>query len=81
MPAMLSRLLRAGTVVLVLGATLDAQTTSQRLTTPNAHFGHEIGADYVLPDYTQFAAVTFLFLSCARPLPFAWSVPLGSAPV
>ena len=56
MPAMLNRSLRAATVALVLTATLDAQATPERLTSPSAHFGHEIGADYVLPDYTQFAA-------------------------
>lgn len=27
----------------------------QRLTSPKDFFGHEIGADYVLPDYTKFA--------------------------
>ena len=56
MPAMLSRSLRAATAAFVLVASLDAQATSQRLTSPNAHFGHDIGADYVLPDYTQLAA-------------------------
>ena len=56
MPAMLSRLLSSGMVALLFAAPLDAQATSQRLTSPNAHFGHEIGADYVLPDYTQFMA-------------------------
>jgi hypothetical protein len=39
---------------LALVATVHAQTP--KLTTPAAHFGHEVGADYVLPDYTQFMA-------------------------
>ena len=43
-------------IALALAVTLDAQTASRALTTPSAHFGHEIGADYVLPDYTQFMA-------------------------
>jgi hypothetical protein len=58
MIAMLSRSLHAGLVLLALAATLDAQAraASQTLTSPSSHFGHEIGADYVLPDYTQFMA-------------------------
>ena len=56
MPATLSRSLLSGVIALVLAATALAQTTSQKLTSPKEHFGHEIGADYVLPDYTQFMA-------------------------
>ena len=56
MPAMLSRSLRVGLAAFVVAATLQAQATSQKLTSPGAQFGHEIGADYVLPDYTQFVA-------------------------
>jgi hypothetical protein len=39
----------------VAGLALLAATTveAQRVTTPQQQFGHEIGADYVLPDYTQ----------------------------
>ncbi|MBX7117718.1 MAG: peptidase [Gemmatimonadaceae bacterium] len=37
----------------VLALPLAAQ---QRLTSPKDFFGHEIGADYVLPNYTQFTA-------------------------
>jgi hypothetical protein len=39
----------------VAGACLLAAATveAQRVTTPQQQFGHEIGADYVLPDYTQ----------------------------
>ena len=37
----------------VLSLPLGAQ---QRLTSPKDFFGHEIGADYVLPNYTQFVA-------------------------
>ncbi|HEX7118165.1 MAG TPA: M14 family metallopeptidase [Longimicrobiales bacterium] len=44
--------------LLLAGATaLQAQTAVQakaRVTTPEEFFGHPIGADYVLPDYTQF---------------------------
>ena len=40
----------AAALVLVAGP-LGAQ---QRLTSPKEQFGHDIGADYVLPDYTQF---------------------------
>ncbi|MCE9602498.1 MAG: peptidase [Gemmatimonadetes bacterium] len=35
----------------VLALSADAQ---QRLTSPKDFFGHEIGADYVLPNYTKF---------------------------
>ena len=45
--------------VLVLTAFLlsvASSTVAQRVTTPEEHFGHKIGADYVLPNYTQFSA-------------------------
>ena len=38
-------------LVAVLALSADAQ---QRLTSPKDFFGHEIGADYVLPNYTKF---------------------------
>lgn len=41
------------TLILLLGVTPGA---SQTVTTPQEFFGHEIGADYQLPNYTQFAA-------------------------
>jgi hypothetical protein len=33
----------------------DAQTPAPKVTTPQQFFGHEIGADYVLPNYTKFS--------------------------
>src|SRR5687768_5574253 len=45
--------------VLVLTAFLLSAVSSavaQRVTTPEEHFGHKIGADYVLPNYTQYTA-------------------------
>ena len=43
--------------VLALSAVDGEHAVAQaRLTTPQQHFGHEIGADYVLPNYTQFVA-------------------------
>src|SRR5690606_4468011 len=48
------RRLVAGLLALsVYTGALEAQT---RVTTPEEFFGHRIGADYVLPNYTQFAA-------------------------
>ncbi len=44
---------RALAFAAVLALPLSAQ---QRLTSPKDFFGHEIGADYVLPNYTQFTA-------------------------
>ncbi len=32
-----------------------AQTPAPKVTTPQQFFGHEIGADYVLPNYTKFS--------------------------
>jgi hypothetical protein len=39
------------TVVVLAG--LPASLEAQNLTTPEAFFGHQIGADYELPNYTQ----------------------------
>ncbi len=39
---------------LALTALLATAAEAQRLTSPKDFFGHEIGADYVLPDYTKF---------------------------
>jgi hypothetical protein len=47
------RRLALSLAVLLLPASL---LTAQNLTSPAKHFGHPIGADYVLPDYTQFLA-------------------------
>src|SRR5690606_14324546 len=53
------RTFRALPALFLAGATaLQAQTAVQgkaRVTTPEEFFGHTIGADYVLPNYTQFA--------------------------
>ena len=38
-------------LVLILASAAGAQTA---VTSPEQQFGHPIGADYVLPDYTQF---------------------------
>src|ERR671918_2708991 len=32
----------------------SAQTAAPKVTTPEQFFGHQIGADYVLPNYTRF---------------------------
>ena len=32
----------------------SAQSPAPKVTTPQQFFGHEIGADYVLPNYTKF---------------------------
>jgi hypothetical protein len=51
---------RAGALVIALtlaGSVPAAQTVATpTVTTPKQEFGHEIGADYVLPDYQQLAA-------------------------
>ncbi len=57
---MISRLARPLTVAVsacVLSALAPATVTAQqpRVTSPQQEFGHVIGADYVLPNYTQFA--------------------------
>src|ERR671915_260554 len=43
-------------VVLTFGiiAATYAQSTAPKVTAPKQFFGHEIGADYVLPNYTKF---------------------------
>ena len=46
-------------VVAIAAATLFAQTPAKvaavpKVTSPEKFFGHQIGADYVLPDYTKF---------------------------
>src|SRR5690606_6500136 len=41
---------RTALLLLAIPATLPAQ---QRLTSPKEFFGHDIGADYVLPNYTK----------------------------
>jgi hypothetical protein len=41
------------TVALAVAAPA-AQQTPPKVTTPEAFFGHQIGADYVLPNYTKF---------------------------
>lgn len=44
----------AGLVVTLLVAGPSAQAP-QKVTTPEQFFGHQIGADYVLPNYTKFS--------------------------
>jgi hypothetical protein len=39
---------------LLFAALVAAPAAAQRVTTPEQQFGHQIGADYVLPNYTQF---------------------------
>ncbi|HZO20339.1 MAG TPA: M14 metallopeptidase family protein, partial [Gemmatimonadaceae bacterium] len=56
MPAVLHRSLLSAAITLALATNLLAQNAPAKLTSPNDHFGHEIGADYVLPDYTQLMA-------------------------
>ena len=48
----LRTLRRAVALTVLLALPLAAQ---QQLTSPRAFFGHEIGADYVLPNYTKFS--------------------------
>ncbi|HEX5581375.1 MAG TPA: M14 metallopeptidase family protein, partial [Gemmatimonadaceae bacterium] len=43
-----------GAVAVVALSTTPAAAQQGRLTSPKEHFGHEIGADYVLPNYTAF---------------------------
>jgi hypothetical protein len=48
--------LRRALAAIVLAAALPIAAIAQgRLTTPRQFFGHEIGEDYWLPNYTQFA--------------------------
>ena len=46
--------------VVLLAATCLAvaapRVSAQSVTTPDQRFGHEIGADYELPNYTQLSA-------------------------
>ena len=44
------------TVLFVSFAPSARLLAQSRVTSPTEQFGHEIGADYVLPDYTQFMA-------------------------
>ncbi|MFM8910358.1 MAG: M14 metallopeptidase family protein, partial [Gemmatimonadota bacterium] len=46
-------LIRSCALLVLSALPLAAQS---RLTSPKAYFGHEIGADYVLPNYTKFLA-------------------------
>jgi hypothetical protein len=41
-------------VTLFLAAPSAQQTAAPKVTTPKTFFGHDIGADYVLPNYTKF---------------------------
>jgi len=41
-------------VTLFLAAPSAQQTAAPKVTSPKAFFGHDIGADYVLPNYTKF---------------------------
>jgi hypothetical protein len=53
----LSRPARLATLGLaLLAAQAQAQTPQARLTSPREHFGHDIGADYVLPNYQALVA-------------------------
>jgi hypothetical protein len=56
---MVNRLVRPFALGAFAGAALHASVAgaqqAPRLTSPKQHFGHEIGADYVLPNYTAFA--------------------------
>ena len=47
---------RATSLALLLVSIFAIPAAAQRVTTPEQHFGHPIGADYVLPNYTQFTA-------------------------
>jgi hypothetical protein len=48
--------LRSVAVVALLALDAHIVAAQVRITSPQQHFGHEIGADYVLPNYTQFMA-------------------------
>jgi hypothetical protein len=47
---------RARTFLASLAFAIAALAPAQKLTSPEAFFGHEIGADYVLTNYVQFTA-------------------------
>ena len=51
------RLRSTAFVILALTLSLaapSAQTSAPKVTSPKVFFGHDIGADYVLPNYTKF---------------------------
>ena len=56
MPLALPRRMHPVVVVTALMLSALGNAVAQRVTTPEEHFGHKIGADYVLPNYTQFTA-------------------------
>ena len=49
-------MLRVAAVVPLLVLSAQLASAQQRITTPEQQFGHRIGADYVLPNYTNFVA-------------------------
>ncbi|HEX6135167.1 MAG TPA: M14 metallopeptidase family protein [Longimicrobiales bacterium] len=51
---MLETRFRAAAMLPLLLATVQTAAAQTRVTTPEEQFGHPIGADYVLPDYTAF---------------------------
>ncbi len=51
-----ARRARAWAVVVFAACALATPVRAQNLTTPEAFFGHAIGADYQLPNYTKFEA-------------------------
>ena len=55
-PFALRKQLHPLALVLLFLLSAASQTIAQRVTTPEEHFGHKIGADYVLPNYTAFTA-------------------------
>jgi hypothetical protein len=52
----LRRLARSAFALVVATAAVTGATSAQQVTSPMQQFGHEIGADYELPNYTQFSA-------------------------
>jgi hypothetical protein len=54
--AMLQTRLRAAAVLPLLFALAQDAAAQTRVTSPEQQFGHPIGADYVLPDYTAFTS-------------------------
>jgi len=51
-----SRLVFASIVALLLLTSWAPAQVPPKVTSPQEHFGHEIGADYVLPNYTELTA-------------------------
>jgi hypothetical protein len=49
-----SRSITLAALTLVLSIAASAQQVGPKVTTPEQFFGHQIGADYVLPNYTKF---------------------------